>query len=72
VRVYPDRILRVDVKTRLSEAIEWTPLGLPEAYLPLIALNRSAFRVEDRIVAHGRTSREEVIVPPIRIERRAL
>jgi hypothetical protein len=73
VRVYPDRILRAGVKPRFPEAIEWPPLGLPEDYLALIAPNRSAFiREGERIVAHGGICIEEVIVPLIRIERRAL
>jgi hypothetical protein len=72
VRVYPDRILRAGVKTQFPNAIEWPPLGLPEDYLPLIALGRSAFiREGERIVAHGGISLEEVIIPFIRIQRRA-
>ena len=72
VRVYPDRILRAGVKTQFPNAIEWPPLGLPEDYLPLIAPGRSAFiREGERIVAHGGISLEEVIVPFIRIQRRA-
>ncbi|HXH09496.1 MAG TPA: BREX-3 system phosphatase PglZ [Alphaproteobacteria bacterium] len=73
VRVYPDGILRAGVKARFPDAIEWPPVGLPEDYLPLIAPDRSAFiREGERIVAHGGISIEEVIVPLIRIERRAL
>jgi hypothetical protein len=72
VRVYPDRMLRAGVKTGFPDAIDWHPLGLPEDYLPLIAPDRSAFiREGERIVAHGGISLEEVIVPLIRIERRA-
>jgi PglZ domain len=72
VRVYPDRILRAGVKTRFPDIIEWPPLGLPETYLALIAPYRSAFIHEgERIVGHGGISVEEVIVPLIRITRRA-
>jgi hypothetical protein len=72
VRVYPDRILRAGIKTQFPNAVEWPPLGLPEDYLPLIAPGRSAFiREGERIVAHGGISLEEVIIPFIRIQRRA-
>jgi len=73
VRVYPDRILRTGVKTQFPNTIEWPPLALPEDYLPLIAPGRSAFiREGERIVGHGGISLEEVVIPFIRIERRAL
>jgi hypothetical protein len=73
VSVYPDRTLRSGVKTRFPDAIEWPPLGLPEDYLPLIAPDRSAFiREGERIVAHGGISLEEVVIPFIRIQRRAV
>jgi len=73
VRVYPDRILRAGVKTQFPNAIEWPPLGLPEDYLPLLAPDRSAFiRDGERIVAHGGVSLEEVVIPFIRIQRRAV
>jgi hypothetical protein len=73
VRVYPDRMLRAGVKIRFPGTIEWPPMGLPEDYLALIAPDRSAFvREGERIVAHGGISIEEVIVPLIRIERRAV
>jgi len=72
VRVYPNRMLRAGVKTRFSDAIEWPPLGLPEDYLPLLAPDPAAFiREGERIVAHGGITVEEVIVPLIRITRRA-
>ncbi|MGH8069882.1 MAG: BREX-3 system phosphatase PglZ [Candidatus Entotheonellia bacterium] len=72
VRVYPDPMLRAGVKTRFPDTIEWPPLGLPENYLPLLAPDRAAFiREGERIVAHGGISIEEVIVPLIRITRRA-
>ncbi|HEY9692445.1 MAG TPA: BREX-3 system phosphatase PglZ [Oculatellaceae cyanobacterium] len=69
VRVYPDPILRAKVKSEFSDAIAWTPLGLPETYLPLLAPGRTAFiRESDRIVGHGGISLEELIVPLIHIE----
>ncbi len=50
---------------------EWSPLGLPEDYLPLLAPRRSAFIPSGkRIVAHGGISLEELVVPFIQIEER--
>ncbi len=69
VRVYPDQILRAKVKAQFPNAIEWSPLGLPEEYLPLLAPGRQAFiRPGERIVGHGGISLEELIVPFIHIE----
>jgi len=70
VRIYPDRTLRSKVKQRFPAALEWEPVGLPEAYLPLIASGRQAFVAEgDCIVGHGGLSVEEMIVPFVEIER---
>jgi len=71
VRVYSDPLLRGQVKSRFSEALDWPPVGLPEDYLPLIASGRSAFvRENKRIVGHGGVSLEEIVVPLVQIERR--
>jgi hypothetical protein len=71
VRVYSDQILRTRVKERFPRAIEWPPLGLPEGFLPLLAPGRSAFvREGERIVGHGGTSVEEVVVPFVYIEQK--
>jgi hypothetical protein len=72
VRVYPDRLLRAGVNARFPDTLAWPSLGLPEDYLPLFAPGRTAFIPEgERIVGHGGPSLEEVIVPLIRIKRRA-
>ncbi|WYL94114.1 MAG: BREX-3 system phosphatase PglZ [Gloeotrichia echinulata IR180] len=68
VRVYPNPILRSQVKIQFPSAIEWQPLGLPPEYLPLLAPSRKAFiRQGEKIVAHGGTSVEELVVPLIHI-----
>ena len=70
-RVYPSEILRKQVHDQFPGSIAWPPLGLPEDYLPLLAPPRKAFvRQDERIVAHGGISIEEVIVPFIHLERR--
>jgi len=71
VRIYPDPLLRDQVKNRFPEALDWPPVGLPENYLPLIAPGRSAFvRKQKRIVCHGGITLEELVVPLVQIEKR--
>ncbi|MGI6541041.1 MAG: BREX-3 system phosphatase PglZ [Bacillota bacterium] len=71
VRVYPDCRLRDLVKEKFPDAIEWSPMGLHDDFLPLIAPDRSAFVNRDkRIVTHGGISIEELIVPFVQIQRR--
>ena len=68
-RVYPNQGLRARVKNQFPEAIAWSPVGLPENYLPLLAPRRKAFiRVGETMVAHGGISIEEVIVPFVELE----
>lgn len=68
VRVYPNSNLRTNVKNQFPNAIEWRNLGLPPEYLPLLAPSRQAFiREGEKIVAHGGTSLEELVVPFIGI-----
>ncbi|ABW66244.1 BREX-3 system phosphatase PglZ [Desulfosudis oleivorans] len=70
-RIYPDSLLRGQVKERFPNALEWPPIGLPEEYLPLLAPARSAFvRKAESLVGHGGASLEELIVPLVQIERR--
>ena len=70
-RIYPDSLLRGQVKKRFPDSMEWPPIGLPEGYLPLLAPGRSAFvREADRLVGHGGASLEELVVPLVRIEMR--
>ncbi len=71
VRIYPNQILRKQIKEAFPETIEWPPVGLPENYYPLLAPGRLAFRQKNsKVVTHGGLSLEEVIVPYIKIERR--
>jgi hypothetical protein len=70
-RIYPDSLLRKQIKDKFPDAIEWPPTGLPENYLPLLASARTAFvRENERLVGHGGASLEEVIVPFVQIDRR--
>jgi len=71
VRVYSDALLRNKVQDRFPSSLQWQPIGLPEDYLALIALNRLAFvRDGERLVSHGGISIEELIVPLVQVERR--
>jgi hypothetical protein len=71
VRIYPDVTLRGKVQERFPTALEWSPVGLPEDYLALLAPARQAFVQEkQRTVSHGGISIEELIVPLVEIERR--
>lgn len=71
VRVYNNHLLRSKAKANFVEAIEWSTIGLPSDYLPLIAGNRFAFIAEGKhIVSHGGLCIEELIVPLIQIERK--
>jgi len=68
--VYPTELLRKQVKEKFPEAIVWPPLGLPGDYLALLAPDRLAFvKKDEKVVAHGGVSLEEVIVPFVRVER---
>ena len=70
VRLYSDPRLRAQIKERFPESLEWPPVGLPDDYLALIALNRAAFVQEsERVVGHGGISVEELLVPLVQIDR---
>ncbi len=69
-RVYPTDLLRKQVKDKFPEAVERPAVGLPGDYLPLLAPDRVAFvKKDEKVVAHGGISLEEVIVPFVRVER---
>ncbi|MDR5897676.1 BREX-3 system phosphatase PglZ [Halomonas vilamensis] len=71
VRVYPTPELRAHVAEAFSFAQEWQPIGLPEAYFPLVSGGHDAFvKPGDVIVGHGGAAIEEVIVPLIKLEKR--
>ncbi len=70
VRIYSDQTLRGKMKERFPETLEWTPIGLPEDYLALLAPARKAFVQEkQRTICHGGASIEEIIVPLVQITR---
>ncbi len=69
VRIYPDSLLRGQVKERFPDALEWPTVGLPDDFFALLAPHRQAFiRNGDAVVCHGGVSVEELIVPLIQIE----
>lgn len=68
VRIYSEPSLRAKVKEKFLTAIEWNSPILPPNYLPLLAPGRSAFVIrEEKIIAHGGISMEELIVPFVQI-----
>ena len=70
-RIYPNALLRGQVKAQFPDAVEWPPIGLPDDYLPLLAPGRSAFvRQTQRLVGHGGASLEELVVPLVQIKQR--
>ena len=71
VRIYPSHDLRARTASTFTFANEWPTTGLPEDYYPLIAAGKDAFvRKNERLVAHGGISIEEVIVPLIHFKRK--
>jgi hypothetical protein len=71
VRVYPSTDLRSKVSASFPTSMEWSPIGLPDDYLALLAPPGKAFTQEHRkTVSHGGASIEELIVPLVQIERR--
>ena len=71
VRIYPDPLLRAQVKEHFPNSVNWPQIALPENYFPLIAAGRSAFvRDGARLVGHGGVCLEELIVPIAQIELR--
>jgi len=67
-RVYPEQVLRAEVRKEFPDALDWPACGLPEDYLALIASGRTAFKKEGtRVVAHGGACLEEVVVPFVRV-----
>ena len=69
VRVYDDPVLRDRVLEKFPNAIPWRRVGLPEGYHALLAPGRFSFvREDEKPVAHGGASLEEVVVPLVEIE----
>jgi hypothetical protein len=72
MRVYKDRSLQQQVICDFSFAKTWEPVGLPDAYFPLVISGDEAFITKgEKIVGHGGISLEEVIVPWIHFEKRS-
>lgn len=72
VRVYPTPELRAQVAAAFAFAQEWSPVGLPTEYFPLVAGGRDAFvNANEAIVGHGGIAIEEVIVPLVKFHRQA-
>ena len=72
VRVYPTAELRSRVADAFPFASEWTPVGLPLDYFPLVAVGHDAFTTVGQVtVSHGGVSIEEVIVPLVKFEKRS-
>ena len=70
-RIYGDSSQRGRVKKDFPDAIEWPRVGLPDGYCPLLAPGRMSFvRGDERPVAHGGATLEEVVVPLVEVERR--
>lgn len=74
VRIYGDEALYQSSLDQLqSRATPGSRSGLPEGRYPLYAAGRSAFVADgDVVVAHGGASIEEMIVPFVRVTRKAL
>lgn len=71
VRIYPTPELRTRVAQTHPFALEWSPIGLPDHYYPLVTTGYDAFVGQDEaIVGHGGISIEEVLVPLIKFERK--
>jgi hypothetical protein len=71
VRIYSDSALRRRTKDRFPDAIEWPSHGLPDDFMPLLAPNGSSFTAaNEKIIAHGGISMEELVVPFVKIERK--
>jgi len=72
VHVFADELTREAVHEQFPGSLPWSPIGLPETYLALLAPGRMAFIPEGkRAVSHGGIALEEVLVPFVRIQRTA-
>jgi hypothetical protein len=65
-RVYDSPQFRNEAQETYADSIRWPQIGLPENYYPLLAAYGTAFTQEGtRVVTHGGSSIDEVIVPCI-------
>ncbi|MDY0063326.1 MAG: BREX-3 system phosphatase PglZ, partial [Myxococcota bacterium] len=69
---FADELTREAVHEQFPGSLPWSPIGLPETYLALLAPGRMAFIPEGKkAVGHGGIALEEVLVPFVRIQRAA-
>ena len=72
VHIFPSPELRSQISSKFTFAREWQPVGLPDGFFPLVTIANDAFVNKGvSIVSHGGVTIEEVIVPLIRVKRRA-
>lgn len=70
--ILPDEAIRSAVHQSFPKSVVWPSIGLPDAFLPLIAQGRNAFIGEaENTVCHGGLAIEEVVVPYVRVTRRS-
>jgi hypothetical protein len=70
-QIFADNNLRGIAAKDFPNAIQWSPIGLPADFVPLLAPGRFAFaNKKERIVTHGGLSLDELIVPFVQIEKR--
>lgn len=71
-RIYSTQELLSIVTKQYPTAQIWKPHGLPPGVYPLLASSNDAFvSVGQTVVSHGGSSIEEVIVPFVKVERKA-
>lgn len=72
MRIYENEILRLNTHKKYEEnTIEWDSYYLPDDYKPLLADSKNAFvRSNDKVVSHGGSHIEEVIIPFVKLYRR--
>lgn len=69
--ILTDEKIRSALHQSFPKSVVWPSIGLPDAYLPLIAQGRNAFIGEsENTVCHGGLAIEEVVVPYVRVTRR--
>lgn len=69
--ILTDEAVRSALHQAFPKSVVWPSIGLPDAYLPLIAQGRNAFIGEsENTVCHGGLAIEEVVVPYVHVTRR--
>lgn len=71
VRIYQSEALRDQAAAKTEASLAWTPKGLPGDVYSLFAPYQASYHaVGKKIVTHGGTSLEEVVVPLVKIKGR--